>query len=179
MLFSVLINNLCVPVKPMYQLYCLLKDHDEPPTPEAIDIASGKKQLDGHTEVECLKKLEKASENIKKAFEDQQAQAAINDPLLSMCASHSLINSAHGTRRSLSNILQNGLSHAINPSMRLKNLSLSRWWTTHTKVAALWKFCNATRSSSVWWKWVRIQLKEFVRCSWYVILFSIPLFNFI
>jgi hypothetical protein len=69
-----------------------LKDRDDPSTPEEIDIASSKKQLDERTEVEYLKKLEKASENIKKAFEDQQARAAVNDSLLSMCASHSLIN---------------------------------------------------------------------------------------
>ncbi|KAF8219965.1 hypothetical protein L208DRAFT_785578 [Tricholoma matsutake] len=73
---NVLVNNLRVRVKLMYQLYCMLKDREEPPTPDEIAIASGKKQLDGHTEVEYLKKLEKVSENIKKAFEDQQAWAA-------------------------------------------------------------------------------------------------------
>jgi len=40
---SVLVNNLCVHVKPMYQLYCILKDHDTPPTPDEIDIASAKR----------------------------------------------------------------------------------------------------------------------------------------
>lgn len=78
MLFSVLVNNLRVHVKPMYQLYCMLKDREEPPTPDETAIASGKKQLDGREEAEYLKKLEKASENIKKAFEDQQARAAVS-----------------------------------------------------------------------------------------------------
>lgn len=78
-LFLVLVNNLRVHVKSMYILYCTLKDHEAPPTPEEIAIASGKKQLDGRTESEYLKKLEKASENIKKAFEDQQARAAVSD----------------------------------------------------------------------------------------------------
>jgi hypothetical protein len=75
----VLVNNLRVHVKPMYQLYCILKDQDKPPTPDEIAIASGKKQLDGHTEAEYLKKLEKSSENIKRAFEDQQARAAVSE----------------------------------------------------------------------------------------------------
>jgi hypothetical protein len=48
----------------MYQLYCVLKDHEDPPTPEEINITSGKKQLDGHAEAQYLRKLEKASENI-------------------------------------------------------------------------------------------------------------------
>jgi hypothetical protein len=109
----------------MYQLYSVLKDREDPPTPEEIDITSGKKQLDGHAEVEYLKKLEKSSENIKKAFEDQQVRARVSDYLLSMCVSHLVINRANGTSRSLNNILWNGSSHAINLSMRLKNLSLS------------------------------------------------------
>ncbi|KAF8804688.1 hypothetical protein BYT27DRAFT_7300619 [Phlegmacium glaucopus] len=71
-----LVNNLHVHVKLMYQLYCILKDCDEPPTPDEIDIASGKRELDGHAEAEYLKKLNKASENIKKAFKDQKAWAA-------------------------------------------------------------------------------------------------------
>jgi hypothetical protein len=62
----------------MYRLYCHLKDRQEPPTPEEISIASGKKQMDGRTESEYLKKLEKASENIKKSFEDQKARAAVS-----------------------------------------------------------------------------------------------------
>ncbi|KAF8808966.1 hypothetical protein BYT27DRAFT_7285979 [Phlegmacium glaucopus] len=71
-----LVNNLCVHVKPMYQLYCILKDCDRPPTPDEINIASGKRELDGHAEAKYLKKLNKASENIKKAFGDQKAWAA-------------------------------------------------------------------------------------------------------
>ena len=77
--FTVLVNNLWVHVKPMYHLYCILKDRDEPPTFDEIAIASGKKVLDGHAEAEYLKKLEKASENIKKAFKDQQAWAIVSN----------------------------------------------------------------------------------------------------
>jgi hypothetical protein len=65
----------------MYQFYCALKDREDPPMPEEINIASGKKQLDGHAEAQYSKKLEKSSENIKKVFEDQQAQVAISDYL--------------------------------------------------------------------------------------------------
>jgi hypothetical protein len=62
----------------MYQLYSILKDHDEPPTPDEIDIASGKRQLDWKAEAEYLQKLEKLSENIKKAFQHQQAHAMVS-----------------------------------------------------------------------------------------------------
>ena len=64
----------------MYQLYCVLKDHEESLTPNEIAIASGKRELDGCTEAKYLKKkLEKALENIKKAFEDQKVQATISE----------------------------------------------------------------------------------------------------
>ncbi|KAI0280551.1 hypothetical protein BC826DRAFT_975242 [Russula brevipes] len=72
---NVLVNYLHIHVKPMYQLYCILKDRDVPPTPDEIAIASGKKRLDGKTEAEYFKKLKNESENIKKAFEEQQARA--------------------------------------------------------------------------------------------------------
>jgi hypothetical protein len=80
----VLINNLRVHLRPMHRLYCILKDREEPPTPDEIAIAAGKKKLDGNTEAEYIKKLESASENIKKAFEDQQARAGVseNDPFV-------------------------------------------------------------------------------------------------
>jgi hypothetical protein len=78
-LFSVLVNNLRVRVKPMYQLYCILKDREKPPTPDEIAVACGKRELDGQAEAEYLNKLEKSSGNIKKAFEDQKAHAAVSD----------------------------------------------------------------------------------------------------
>jgi hypothetical protein len=78
-----LVNNLCVHVKPMHQLYCILKNCDKPPTPNKITIASGKKQLNGCTEAEYIRKLEKSSKNIKKAFEDQQAHATVSNVIFS------------------------------------------------------------------------------------------------
>ena len=63
----------------MYQLYSILKDHDEPPTPDEIDIASARRQLDWKAEAEYLQKLEKSSENIKKAFQNQQARAIVSE----------------------------------------------------------------------------------------------------
>jgi hypothetical protein len=63
----------------MFNLYCILKDRSEPPTPKEIEIASGKRHLDGKSEAEYLEKLEKSSENIKKAFQDQQARAIVSD----------------------------------------------------------------------------------------------------
>ncbi|KAF8477846.1 hypothetical protein DFH94DRAFT_694662 [Russula ochroleuca] len=71
----VLVNYLHVHVKPMYQLYCILKDRDEPPTPDEIDVASAKRQLDATAKAEYLQKLEKSSQTIRKAFQDQQACA--------------------------------------------------------------------------------------------------------
>jgi hypothetical protein len=62
----------------MYQLYSILKDRDEPPTPDKINIASAKRQLDWKAEAEYLQKLEKLSENIKKAFQNQQAHAIVS-----------------------------------------------------------------------------------------------------
>ena len=44
--FTVLVNSL-KSVTPMYNLYHILKDRDEPPTPDKIAMASGKKVLDG------------------------------------------------------------------------------------------------------------------------------------
>jgi hypothetical protein len=78
-LLSLYKQPLCTCQAHVSQLYCVLKDHEDPPTPEEINITSGKKQLDGHAEAQYLKKLEKASGNIKKAFEDQQAWVAISD----------------------------------------------------------------------------------------------------
>ena len=70
-------NNLRVHVGPMHQLYCLLKERAEPPTPTEIAVATGKRRLDGKAESEFLEKLYKSSENIKKAFQDQQTRAIV------------------------------------------------------------------------------------------------------
>jgi hypothetical protein len=73
------VGYLRVHVKPMYHLFCILKDRAEPATPEEIEIASGKRQLDGKAEAEYLQKLEKSSENIKRAFQDQQARSIVSE----------------------------------------------------------------------------------------------------
>jgi hypothetical protein len=61
----------------MYKLYRVLKDRAEPPTPEEIEFASGKKVLDAKNGSEYLKKLEAATENIQKAFATQEANTAV------------------------------------------------------------------------------------------------------
>ncbi len=71
-------NNLRVHVKLMYQLYSILKDRDKPPTPDEINIASAKRQLDWKTKAKYLQKLKKSSENIKKAFQNQQTCAIVS-----------------------------------------------------------------------------------------------------
>jgi hypothetical protein len=62
----------------MYQLYCVLNGRPEPPTAEDIAIASGKKPLSEKAQAEYIKKLESASENIKRAFQEQEARAAVS-----------------------------------------------------------------------------------------------------
>jgi hypothetical protein len=79
MTLSVLVNNLRIHIKPMYQLYMILKDQSEPPTPDEIMIASGKQQLDGKAKAKYLQKLKKSSENIKKVFQDLHVHVAVSD----------------------------------------------------------------------------------------------------
>ena len=55
----------------MYRLYILLKDRDEPPTPDEIAIASGHKVLDPATAAAYLDQLEKASTTIVDIFHCQ------------------------------------------------------------------------------------------------------------
>ena len=71
----------------MHRLYLVLKDRNEPPTPDEIAFASGKKALDPKSEADHLRKLEDATENIRKAFALQEAQAAVHLQIL-FCVSH-------------------------------------------------------------------------------------------
>ena len=83
----------------MYQLYCILKDRDEPLTPDEIDIASAKRQLDVNAEGEYFRKLEKSSENIKKAFLDQQTRAIVSPQyFLHQLVPHDFTIGAMGSR---------------------------------------------------------------------------------
>ena len=47
----------------------------QPATSEEVDIASARWQLDSNAKAAYMQKLEKSSENIKKAFQNQQARA--------------------------------------------------------------------------------------------------------
>ena len=60
----------------MYRLYELLKVRSDPPTQDELDMASGKKKLDGPAAHAYVSQLEKASENIIEALQRQAAQAA-------------------------------------------------------------------------------------------------------
>jgi hypothetical protein len=95
----------------MFQLYCILKDREEPPTPDEIAIASGKKALDTHTEAEHVKKLGKTSESIRRAFEEQQARAAVSivNTFFKVLAFIDGIHRGPGIRIDLSDRLLNGL----------------------------------------------------------------------
>jgi hypothetical protein len=120
--FTVLVNNL-KSVTPMYNLYRILKDRDEPLTPDKIAMASGKKVLDGRAEAEHLKILKMSMENIKKAFEDQKARATVSNQFCRITF-YLLPNGDHGTKKNLSNFLPNGLSPVTSLSVKLNNLSL-------------------------------------------------------
>ena len=122
--FTVLVNNLKL-VTPMYNLYRILKDRDEPPTSDEIAMASGKKALDGRTEARHLKLLKTSTENIKKAFEDQKAHTAVSNQICSRITFCLFPNRDHGTKKTSSDSLSNGLSPVTSPSVKLNNLSLS------------------------------------------------------
>ena len=113
----------------MFQLYTILKDRDEPPTPKEIDMASAKQEVDG----EYLQKLEKSSENIKKAFLSQQACAIVSEISfgsiwLSIVYDLLFYDRGHGTRRYLSNLSWNGSLPATSHSKKSKGLKSSQWW---------------------------------------------------
>ena len=108
----------------MHRLYLILKDREAPPTLDEIAIASGKKALDPESEADYLRKLEDATENIRKAFAAQEAQAAVrNNSLLPWFIDATI--RVHGIKTNSSACSLNGLLHVINPSMRLKKKNLS------------------------------------------------------
>ena len=61
----------------MYRLYILLKGRDEPPTPDEIAIASGRKVLDPSKAAAYLDELEKASTTIVNLFHRQAEQTKV------------------------------------------------------------------------------------------------------
>ncbi|GLB44045.1 putative protein dimerization activity [Lyophyllum shimeji] len=73
---SGLVAHLKTNFPPMHQLYTVLQARGSPPTPDEIAFAAGKKTLDASTQSKWLKELENTSNNLKKAFAAQQAQAA-------------------------------------------------------------------------------------------------------
>ena len=102
---TVLVNNLRINIKPMYGLYCILKDREEPPSHHEIAYASGKKIFDRVTEAKYLKKLTSASDNIKKAFEDQQAWAGVCEASSSFIYwTDKVLDRVHGPRTNSSNL---------------------------------------------------------------------------
>ena len=138
---TVLVNNLHINIKPIYGLYSILKDWEKPPTVLKITFASGKKKFDGVTEGEYLKKVISASDNIKKAFEDQQAQAGICKPLSSFIYwTDKVPDKDHGIRTDLKNSWPNGLLHVTSCLTRLKNQNSLCWWIIHITLGLYWRF---------------------------------------
>jgi len=161
-----LINNLHIHVKPMHQLYCILKNCAKPPTPDEIAITTGKKRLDGCAEAKYLWKLEKSSKNIKKAFEDQQACTTVSNMLSSQTFwFHEAMVRVDGIKKGLNGFSLSGLLPVTSHLMKSRNPNSLIWWILHTTVVVHWTFQNAMGSSGVLWRWVRKQLKDFTRCS--------------
>lgn len=71
----------------MFRLYCILKERQERKdgtvSQEEIDIASGKVALNSSMAVDFVKRLEKKTENIPKAFYQQEVRAAVRVPYFS------------------------------------------------------------------------------------------------
>jgi hypothetical protein len=147
----------------MYNLYRLLKDRDEPPTPDETAIASGKKVLDAHTEVEHLKMLEMSTDNIKKAFENQKTRAIVSNQFCTLML-YLFPNRDHGTKKNSSISLPNGSSPVTSPSVKLKKPSSLNCWTMHITVLVHWRSRNVIQSSDGWWGWVRKRLRGSVKC---------------
>ena len=68
----------------MFQLYSILKEHqerkDQTVSQEEIDIASGKVALNSSMAVDFVKQPEKKTENIPKAFYQQEVRAMVHVP---------------------------------------------------------------------------------------------------
>jgi hypothetical protein len=62
----------------MYRLYSVLKNRSTPPTAEEEGFASGQKILDPATATGYLVELEKASNNIIAAFQQQAQNNMVN-----------------------------------------------------------------------------------------------------
>ena len=63
----------------MYRLYVLLKNRDEPPTPDEIAIASGRRILDPAKAATYLDQLKKASTTIVDLFHRQAEETKACD----------------------------------------------------------------------------------------------------
>lgn len=62
----------------LYRLYELLKARSDPPTQDELDIASGKKTINGTAARAYISQSEKASENIVHALQRQSVQAVVS-----------------------------------------------------------------------------------------------------
>jgi hypothetical protein len=72
-----LVSHLKTHFPAMYHLYKVLKAHSTPPTDDELLIAAGKKVLNAKAASEFLQKLEKASNTIIKAFNQQNLKDAV------------------------------------------------------------------------------------------------------
>lgn len=80
-IFEGLIGNLKTCSPPMFRLYTILKERqdrkDGTITEEEIDIASGKTDLDSSMIADFVKMLDQKTENIRKAFAQQESKSLV------------------------------------------------------------------------------------------------------
>jgi len=101
----VLVNNLCVHVKPMHWLYCILKNQEEPPTPNEIAIAAGKKSSMGIPRLNTSRSLAARLKTLKKCLKISKPGLVYVKMILSctVLVSDKEFNRDHGIRKTLSN----------------------------------------------------------------------------
>ena len=73
-----LVRHLKTHFPPMYQLFCILNNHDQPPTEDKIAVAEGHKIMDPKVASEWLNKLEKLMSNLTHMFKQQVNQATVS-----------------------------------------------------------------------------------------------------
>ena len=93
----------------MFRLYTILKERqdwkDGTITEEEIDIASGKTSLDSSMTADFVKLLDQRTENIRKAFTQQEYKSLVRNLILissPIYLQKFTLYRAHGIRKSLS-----------------------------------------------------------------------------
>jgi hypothetical protein len=151
-----LIGNLKSCSPPMFRLYTILKDRqdrkDGTVTQEEIDIASGKTDLDSSMAADFVKRLDQNTENIRRAFAQQEIKSLVRYILFFACIftkTHALMSRAHGIRKDLSDYLHVGLLLVTSHLMKSINQNFGSFSTIHTTLRQPSRFPVAMQSKDV------------------------------